>query len=68
MFEKITAAPPDAILGLSEAFKNDPNPNKINLGVGVYKDASGTYAHSGDGQEGRGDAALLRVDQELPAH
>ena len=29
---------PDAILGLTEAFKSDPNPNKINLGVGVYKD------------------------------
>ncbi len=41
MFEKITAAPPDAILGLSEAFKKDANPNKINLGVGVYKDAYG---------------------------
>jgi aspartate/tyrosine/aromatic aminotransferase len=41
MLETIQAAPPDAILGLSEAFKNDPNPNKINLGVGVYKDASG---------------------------
>lgn len=34
-------APPDAILGLTEAFKKDPNPNKINLTVGVYKDASG---------------------------
>jgi len=41
MFETITAAPPDAILGLTEAFKSDPNPNKINLGVGVYKDANG---------------------------
>ena len=41
MFEKLTAAPPDAILGLSEAFKKDPNPKKINLGVGVYKDAYG---------------------------
>lgn len=41
MFEKVVAAPPDPILGLSEAFKSDPNPNKINLGVGVYKDASG---------------------------
>lgn len=41
MFEKITAAPPDAILGLSEAFKSDPNPNKMNLAVGVYKDAYG---------------------------
>lgn len=41
MFERITPAPPDAILGLTVAFRNDPNPNKINLGVGVYKDAQG---------------------------
>lgn len=41
MFEQFTPAPPDAILGLTEAFKKDPNPNKINLGVGVYKDAQG---------------------------
>ena len=41
MFEHITAAPPDSILGLTEAFKSDPNPNKVNLGVGVYKDAGG---------------------------
>ncbi len=41
MFEHITPAPADAILGLTEAFKKDPNPRKINLGVGVYKDASG---------------------------
>ena len=41
MFETIGMAPPDAILGLTEAFKKDPNPNKINLGVGVYKDAKG---------------------------
>lgn len=38
MFEHLEMAPPDAILGLSEAFKQDPNPEKINLGVGVYKD------------------------------
>lgn len=41
MFETISPAPPDAILGLTEAFKADPNPEKINLGVGVYKDDSG---------------------------
>lgn len=38
MFEQLEMAPPDAILGLTEAFKADPNPAKINLGVGVYKD------------------------------
>ena len=33
--------PPDAILGVTEAFKRDTNPNKINLGVGAYRDANG---------------------------
>jgi aspartate/tyrosine/aromatic aminotransferase len=41
MFERIEAAPSDPILGLTEAFKADPNPNKINLSVGVYQDGSG---------------------------
>jgi aspartate aminotransferase len=41
MFEQFTPAPPDAILGLTDAFRKDPNPNKINLGVGVYRDATG---------------------------
>lgn len=30
--------PPDAILGVTEAYKRDPNPKKINLGVGAYRD------------------------------
>ena len=41
MFDRIETAPPDPILGLEEAFKRDPNPAKINLAVGVYKDANG---------------------------
>ncbi len=41
MFETISPAPEDSILGLTEAFKKDPNPNKVNLGVGVYKDGGG---------------------------
>lgn len=41
MFADITPAPPDAILGLTDAWKNDPNPSKVNLGVGVFKDAQG---------------------------
>ena len=35
MFETLQMAPADSILGLTEAFKKDSNPNKINLGVGV---------------------------------
>ena len=42
MFQTIDLAPPDPILGVTEAFLKDPNPAKINLSVGVYKDASGT--------------------------
>ena len=34
MFEKVQIAPPDPILGLTEMFKADPNPDKINLSVG----------------------------------
>lgn len=38
---KIALAPPDKILGLNEAFKADPSPQKINLGVGAYRDNNG---------------------------
>jgi len=41
MFENVQIAPPDPILGLTETFKADPNPEKINLSVGVYQDSSG---------------------------
>ena len=41
LFELVKAAPPDPILGLTEAFRADPNPDKINLSVGVYQDESG---------------------------
>ncbi|MCW6567995.1 amino acid aminotransferase [Yersinia ruckeri] len=41
MFEKITAAPADPILGLTDIFRADDRPNKINLGIGVYKDETG---------------------------
>ncbi|TWU22055.1 Aspartate aminotransferase [Novipirellula galeiformis] len=40
-FIGIPTAPPDSILGLTEAFLADKNPSKMNLSVGVYKDASG---------------------------
>ena len=40
-FAHIEQAPPDPIIGLTEAFSNDSNPAKVNLGVGVYQDATG---------------------------
>lgn len=42
MFEKVSAAPADPILGLTEMFRSDSREGKINLGVGVYKDEAGT--------------------------
>lgn len=37
-WSSLEAAPPDPILGLNEAFKKDPNPKKVLLGMGVYRD------------------------------
>jgi aspartate aminotransferase len=41
MFQSIQPLPPDPILGLSAAYRADTNPRKVDLGVGVYKDAAG---------------------------
>lgn len=41
MFEVLPQLAPDPILGLSAAFRQDTNPDKIDLGVGVYKDEEG---------------------------
>lgn len=37
-FADVKMAPPDVILGITEAFLNDKNPKKVNLGVGAYRD------------------------------
>lgn len=37
----VQAGPPDPILGVTEAFKRDQDPRKINLGVGAYRDENG---------------------------
>ena len=41
LFSAVEMAPRDPILGLNEQFIADPNPNKVNLGVGVYFDDNG---------------------------
>lgn len=41
MFETLQTAPTDPILGLTSAFRQDTNSNKINLGVGEYRDSDG---------------------------
>ena len=41
MFETLKQQPADKILALVQKFKDDPTPHKIDLGVGVYKNAHG---------------------------
>lgn len=41
MFEMLKPTPPDKIIALMELYKADPRTDKIDLGVGVYKDAQG---------------------------
>ena len=41
MLEKFQPVPPDPILGLGQLFAADPREGKIDLGVGVFKDADG---------------------------
>lgn len=41
MFGNLEILPPDPILGVTAAFRRDPDPNKVDLGVGVYRDEYG---------------------------
>jgi aspartate aminotransferase len=41
VWSAVPLGPPDAILGITEAFKADSAPEKINLGVGAYRDEAG---------------------------
>ncbi|MBT3141138.1 aromatic amino acid aminotransferase [Phaeobacter gallaeciensis] len=41
MFENLKAQPADKILALVQAYREDPRDTKIDLGVGVYKNADG---------------------------
>src|SRR5580692_2576418 len=41
MFERLERVPDDPILGLMAAFRADSDPKKVDLGVGVFRDAKG---------------------------
>jgi aspartate/tyrosine/aromatic aminotransferase len=41
LFSHINMAPPDPILGTAVAFRNDKSADKINLGIGAYRDSNG---------------------------
>ncbi|WVR08767.1 hypothetical protein IAU60_005825 [Kwoniella sp. DSM 27419] len=40
-WQGVPQGPPDPILGVTDAFKKDQAPNKVNLGVGAYRDEDG---------------------------
>src|SRR2546421_6929889 len=46
MFERLERVIPDPILGLMAAFRADPDPRKVDLGVGVYRDTQVHLARS----------------------
>jgi aspartate aminotransferase len=41
LFSDLEAAAPDVILGIAQAFRADPSPHKVDLGIGIYKDDHG---------------------------
>lgn len=41
VWANVEQGPPDAILGITEAYKKDTDSKKINLGVGAYRDDNG---------------------------
>ena len=41
MFDRLTPDTPDGILALMQMFRDDPRPGKIDLGIGVFRDAAG---------------------------
>lgn len=40
-FDSVTYTPPDPIFELTKTYNADPNPRKVNLGQGTYKDENG---------------------------
>ncbi|KAL7055509.1 hypothetical protein AAHC03_022521 [Spirometra sp. Aus1] len=40
-WKNVAAGAPDVIFGLNEAYDRDPNPKKVNLGAGAYRDDEG---------------------------
>jgi len=41
LWKNVEMGPTDPILGITEAFKKDPAPNKVGLDAGAYRDDNG---------------------------
>ena len=64
LFSAIEMAPRDPILGITEAFVADKNPNKVNLGVGVYYDDAGKQLYQ---WRAWADGKLINLDRYTSA-
>ena len=67
LFDAVEMAPRDPILGLNEQFAADPNPAKVNLGVGVYYDENGKLPLLRCVRDGREDDDGSAAGARLPA-
>jgi len=65
MFETLKPTPPDKIIALMDLFKADPRTDKVDLGVGVYKDAAGRTPVMGAVKEAEG---RLLAEQDTKAY
>ncbi|KIK06942.1 hypothetical protein K443DRAFT_673835 [Laccaria amethystina LaAM-08-1] len=60
----VPAGPPDPILGVTEAYKADKDPRKINLGVGAYRDEHGKPYVLPSVKEAEARLSALKPDKE----
>ena len=65
MFERFEILPPDPILGLIARHADDPSPDKVDLGVGVYRDEAGQTPVMAAVREAE---AILAVTQDSKAY
>jgi aspartate aminotransferase len=60
----VPAGPPDPILGITEAFKADKDPRRINLGVGAYRDENGKPYVLNAVKKAEEKIAVAKLDKE----
>jgi len=69
IFANLDKLPPDPILGVTAAFRADPSPDKIDLGVGVYRDVDGnTPVPAGVREAGTLASAATRLNYDVAGY
>ena len=63
VFARVALAPSDPILGVTDAWRADPRPTKVNLGVGVYYDEQGRLTLLEAVK--RADAVSIKIDRAV---